>query len=109
MLLYRTRRACRTKEEVGADPIHLTPVGYSKLAEAIIANGSEERDCELNKWKKQEPNLEQRRDGLSRSDLTAREAGSSSHNRSIWRDDDTSSSGRSWRNRGGAGMYRKKK
>ena len=91
----------------GADPIHLTPVGYGKLAEAIIAEDSKEKDVKSNKIKKQEPTQEQRSDGLSRSDLTVsrwgQEVWSNSLNRTRGRDEDASGSGRSRRIRGGAG------
>ena len=94
------------KKRWGADPIHLTPVGYGKLAEAIIAEDSKEKDVKSNKLKKQEPTQEQRRDGLSRSDLTAsrwgQEVWSNSLNRTRGRDEDASGSGRSRRIRGRA-------
>ena len=60
----------KLKSRWGSDPVHLTPAGFSVLAEALIDNcniGTEEKKATLAPRRDNTT----RRDGLSRSDWTA--------------------------------------
>ena len=65
------KRECqKLRDRWGADPIHLTPAGYSALAESLLDSYSTEKE---EKKDSADPvkDTANRRDGLSRSDWTA--------------------------------------